>query len=75
MAQITYILCSSSSATGLIMKQACYLFIFINVLKILTFHFQPMAMQPLCNQQFLIDFIKKEIRLFTYEIVKGTKII
>lgn len=59
MAQITYILCSSSSATGLIMKEACCLFIFLNILKILTFDFQPTAVQPLSNQQFLIYSAKK----------------
>lgn len=59
MAQIAYILCSNSSATASAMKEACDLFVSQNILKISAFDFQPTAMQPLCNQQFLIDSGKK----------------
>lgn len=59
MAQITNIVLQQLS-NCLIMKEACYLFIFIKILKVLTFHFLLMTMQPQCNQQFLIDSIKKK---------------
>lgn len=68
MAQIIHILCLSSSATGLIIKETCYLFVFLNFLKILTFDFQPTVMLSLSNQQFLIYSTKERSKtLYTWD--------